>query len=210
MTRNSTPSPTFSRTSTAVEARGRVKYILGCIPARIAVAIVSPVLFFTALAMFIVGIIAAKALIENLDKLQRLAVVFQIVNYSLVMVISIFGLVGCIRRSLIVSRLFTGLLIGQLIFGIVAGALAMRMMFKGIDNASASASPDGASFNDVCTASLRSLAFICNDIKAIKPAFVLSYLEFWAWEILSIYVAFVYTKQLSSTRDVKVHEDEDA
>jgi hypothetical protein len=103
------PSPTLSRTSTAVEPRGRVKYVFGCIPARIAVAIVSPILFITALAMFIVGIIVAKILsaqicrictqlfpdkyflVGNLHSLQRLAVFFQIANYSLVMVISILG-----------------------------------------------------------------------------------------------------------------------
>jgi len=62
MNRHSTPSPTLSRTSTAVESRGRVKYVFRCIPARIAVAIISTVLFITALAMFIVGIIVAKAL----------------------------------------------------------------------------------------------------------------------------------------------------
>jgi hypothetical protein len=208
MNRHSTPSPTFSRTSTAVESRGRVKYVLGCIPARIAVAIVSPVLFLTALAMFIVGIIVAKALIANLRNLQRLAALFQIANYTLVMVISILGLVACIRRSLRVSQLFTGLLIGQLPFGIVSGALAIRSIFKGIDNAFAS--PDGAPFDTVCAASLGSLAFICNDIKAVKPTVVLSFLEFWLWEILCIYVAIVYTKQLLSTRDIKVLDEEDA
>jgi uncharacterized membrane protein len=202
----SIPSPTLSRTSTAVEPRGRVKYVFGCIPARIAVAIVSPILFITALAMFIVGIIVAKILIGNLHSLQRLAVFFQIANYSLVMVISILGLVACIRRSLRVSQLFTGLLVGQLPFGIVAGSLAMRMIFKGINNAFAS--PDGASFDNVCATSLKSLAFICNDIKAIKPAVVLSYLGFWFCEILSIYVAIAYTKQLSLTRNIKDIEED--
>jgi len=208
MNRNSTPSPTFSRTSTAVEARRKVKYVFRCIPARIAVAIVSPVLFITAIAMFVVGIIVAKALASNLGRLQRLATFFQIANYSLVMIISILGLVACIRRSLRLSQLFTGLLIGQLPFGIVAGALAMRMIFKGIDNAFDS--PDGSSFDTVCSDSLDSLAFVCDDIKAVKPAVVLSFLQFWFWEMISIYVAVVYTKQLSSTRDVKVLDEEDA
>jgi len=207
MNRHSIPSPTLSRTFTAVNARGRVKYVFGCIQARIAVAIISPILFLTALAMLTVGIIAAKALVGNLRKLQRLAVLFQIVNYSLVMFISILGLVACIRRSLRISRLFTGLLIGQLPFGIVAGALAMRMIFKGIDDAFAS--PD-APFDTSCATSLESLSFICNDIKAIKPAVVLAYLKFWFGEIIAIYVAIVYTKQLSSTRDIKVLEEEDA
>jgi len=185
-----------------------VKYVFRCIPARIAVAIVSPILFITALAMFIVGIIVTKALIGNLRNLQRIAAFFQIANYTLVMIISILGLVACIRRSLLISQLFTGLLIGQLPFGIVSGALAMRSIFKGIDNAFAS--PDGESFDTVCAASLESLAFICNDIKSIKPAVVLSFLEFWFWEILCIYVAITYTKQLLSTRDIKVLDEEDA
>ena len=215
MDRGSAPSPTLSRTSTAVEARGNVKYVFRSIPARIAVAITSTVLFITALAMFIVGIIVAKALrarlsiyrllvtqnffvVGNLGNLQRLAVFFQVVNYSLVMVISIIGyvtstllaslpsdevhvrLVACIRRSLRLSQAFTGLLIAQLPFGIVAGALAMRMIFKGINSAS---DTSGASFDTVCAGSLESLAFICNDINSIKPAVVLSFLEFWFWEM---------------------------
>jgi len=159
------------------------------------------------MAMLVVGIIVAKALVGNLGRLQRLATFFQIANYSLVMVISILGLVACIRRSLRLSQLFTGLLIGQLLFGIVAGALAIRMVFKGIDNAFDS--PDGSSFDTVCSDSLDSLAFICDDIKVIKPAAVLSFLQFWFWEMISIYVAVVYTKELSSTRGSKVL-DEDA
>jgi len=201
-------SPTLSRTSTTVESRGKVKYVLGCIQARIAVAILSTTLFITGLAMFIVGIIATKALAGNLHKVQRLAACFQIVNYTLVMVISILGLVACIRRSLLVSRLFTSLLAAQLPFGITSGTLVLRAVFKGIK--SAYTSPDGAPFDTVCAASLKSLAFICNDIKAIKPSFVISFLLFWFLEILTVYVAIVYTKQLSSTRGDKVIDDDDA
>lgn len=61
----------------------------------------------------------------------------------------------------------------------------MRMIFKGINNAFDSTSD--ASFDAVCTVSLESLAFICNDIKAIKPAVVLSFLEFWFWEMRMYY-----------------------
>jgi hypothetical protein len=122
MNRHSIPSPTLSRTSTAIETRGRVKYVLGCIPARIAVAIVSPVLFLTSLAMFIVGIVVAKALrtqisshdnssltyifvVANLHNLQRLAALFQITNYTLVMIISILGSVTSKHSSISTSNI---------------------------------------------------------------------------------------------------------
>lgn len=61
-TRTQARSPTLSRASTAVGTGGRLRYIFRCIPARIAVAIVSPILFLTSLVMLILGIMVARVL----------------------------------------------------------------------------------------------------------------------------------------------------
>jgi hypothetical protein len=73
----------------------------------------------------------------------------------------------------------------------------MRSIFKGID--SAYASPDGALFETVCATSLESLAFICNSIKAVKPAVVMSFLMFWFWEMRKYCALFVFTALIVSS-----------
>jgi len=203
-------SPTLSRTSTAVGAGGRLRYIFKCIPARIGVAIASPILFLTSLVMLILGIMVARILGNDLHNLQRLATYFQIANYALVLVIAIIGLVAAVRPSLRLAQLFMGLLIGQFPFGIVAGALAMRVIFKGIQDASSSTIADGTTFTDVCSASLEGLSFLCQWVQIVKPVVVLSYLQFWIWELFTIYAGVAYCRQLSSTADIKILEEEDA
>jgi len=203
-------SPTLSRTSTAVGAGERLRFIFRCIPARIGVAIASPILFLTSLVMLIVGIMVARILANDLLKLQRLATYLQIANYALVLVIAIIGLVAAIRPSLRVAQVFTGFLVAQFPFGVVAGALAMRLIFKGIQEAKTSIVDDSTTFTDICSASLQDLSFLCQWVQTVKPIIVLSFLEFWIWELFTIYAGVVYCRQLSSMGDIKVLEEEDA
>lgn len=139
------------------------------------------------------------------------------------------SLFAAIRRSLRIAQLFTGLLIVQLPFGIVAGALAMRMIFKGVEEATSATVVAGTTFADVCSASLEGLSFLCQWVQIVKPIVVVSYLEFWIWEFcksfsffpslnynanapltVSIYAGVVYCHQLSSMGDIKILEEEDA
>jgi hypothetical protein len=160
--------------------------------------------------MLTLGIMVARILGSQLHGLQRLSAYFQIVNYALVIIIAISGLFAAIRRSLRIAQLFTGLLIVQLPFGIVAGALAMRMIFKGVEEASSATVVAGTTFADVCSASLEGLSFLCQWVQIVKPIVVVSYLEFWIWEFFSIYAGVVYCHQLSSMGDIKILEEEDA
>ena len=93
------------------------------------------------------------------------------------------SITAAVRRSLRVAQLFTGFLIGQFPFGIIAGSLAMRMMFQGIADATAATVADDNTFTDVCSASMEGLSFLCRWIALIKPIVVVSYLEFWFWEL---------------------------
>ena len=111
ISRNSPPSPTLSRTSTAVGFVGQVKrhYVFHCIPARVGLGMFIPLLFFFAIFMIVAGgLIAGRlrsyliffhypasihwlSLVHQAHKLSRLAIIFQLTNYSLVVVIAALG-----------------------------------------------------------------------------------------------------------------------
>ena len=59
----------------------------------------------------------------------------------------------------------------------------MRMIFLGIEEASSATVAEGTTFADVCAVSLEGLSFLCKWVEIVKPIVVVSYLEFWIWEL---------------------------
>lgn len=238
-TNNSPPSPTLSRSSTAVGSVGQAKrrHVFHCIPARVGLGMFIPLLFFFAIFMIVAGGLIAGRLLHQAHKLSRLAIIFQLTNYSIVVVIAALGMHAIIRHSLRASQFFTCLLMGQLPFGIVAGAISMRVIFRAASNTTQNAAsqlPDVASaaassnvtsstevvaaraveaatgsWEETCSAALHGLTFICERWHRVQPLIVVAYLLFWFLEMIVIYTSIVYIRQLSSKAEVKILDNDD-
>jgi hypothetical protein len=132
---NSPPSPTLSRSSTLVTQGKSRTYVFKCMPSRIAVGMLSPLLLLTSLAMVVGGSLLANKLEKHMSPVQRLAIGFQIFNYLFVAAAAIVGLHTVVRLSHRAGRLFVALIMGQLPFGIGFGALCIHVVFKATHHA---------------------------------------------------------------------------
>jgi len=145
----SPPSPVFSFTETYVDNSavnphtgpfGRT-YIFWVIPSRIGVAALSSLMFVCSIGMAAGAGFIANRLEGNLNAIQRLAIIFQILNYVFVTITSLVGLYAVlsylhrnapcpITRAYTSSQLFCGLLLGHLPFSVASGALSIHIVFK--------------------------------------------------------------------------------
>lgn len=123
------PSPTFSRSSTLVMIKSQT-YVFKRIPSRLAVALLSPALLLTSLAMVVASSLLANRLEKHMTTLQRLAIAFQIFNHLFVLAAAVIGIHTALRLSHRTSRIFNGMLIGHIPFGVASGILCIYIVFK--------------------------------------------------------------------------------
>lgn len=134
-----------------------------------------------------------------------------------------------IRQSLRASQFFTCLLFGQLPFGIVAGAISMRVIFRAASQivsqvpnaASAAASSNAASsteavaaravaeaatgsWEETCSAALHGLTFICKRWHRVQPLIVVAYLLFWFLEMSEFFFTLFEITILMSIASIVV------
>ncbi|KAF9531337.1 hypothetical protein CPB83DRAFT_761509 [Crepidotus variabilis] len=190
-------------------------YIFRVIPSRIGVAFISSLMFVCSISMAVGASLIANRLDGQLTPVQRLAIIFQVLNYlfvALASMVGLYSLISILHRNAIsplsrarkACQLFCGLLLGHLPFSIASGALSIHIVFKattralrvGIETAERKAGSP--------------LYWICTKTQLIKGLIVVLYLALWFLEVVALYAGTRYSAQLHSVEMIKNVEDEEA
>lgn len=188
-------SPVFSSTETLQATQTPTVYILRCIPARTAV-LVSAVLLLVCSSLFCS---ASWTIADKLDKyltdMQKVAIYFHLINCVFVWGASLVGIYAAgMNKKPGHSQLFAALLLGQIIFGIASGAWCLSIIF---------ATANSGDRVTKCAAMVEHWAGICRNLSLVKVLSVVAFVAMWILEIVAIYVANRFAKQLREEDLVK-------
>jgi len=180
-------SPVFSSTETLQATQTPTVYILRCIPARTAV-LVSAVLLLGCSTLFCsAGWTIAEQLEKYITDMQRVAIYFHMINSMFIWGASLVGIYAAgMNKKPGHSQLFAALLLGQILFGIASGAWCLYIIFA------------TANSGDRATkcAAMTHWGDICRNSGLVKALSTVAFLVVWILEIVAIYVANRFAKQL--------------
>jgi len=179
-------SPVFSSAETLQATQTPIVYILRCIPARTAV-LVSAVFLLVCSSLFCS---ASWTIADQLDKyltdMQKVAIYFHLINCVFIWGASLVGIYAAgMNKKPSHSQLFAALPLGQIIFGIASGAWCLQIIFATTN------SGDRAT-----KCATMHWAGICRNLGLVKVLSVVAFEVMWILEIVAIYVANRFAKQL--------------
>jgi len=182
-------APVFPSTETEATQLTRTPtvYVLRCIPARKAVLVSAVLLFVYSDLVCAAGWVIGNKLGDYLTDLQKIAIYFHVMNCVFLSGTSFLGIyAGAKSTKPKHSQLFAALLLGQILFGIASGVWCLHIMFTAGDLATK------------CTA-MNQMGFftgICRRLSLVKGLSVVAFTTLWILEIVTIYVANRFAKQL--------------
>lgn len=178
----------FSSTETLQATQTPTVYILRCIPARTAV-LISAVLLLGCSSLFCsAGWTVAEKLDKYITDMQKVAIYFHMINCAFIWGASLVGIYAAgMNKKPSHPLLFAALLLGQIIFGIASGAWCLQIIF---------ATANSGDRATACGAMVGRWVSVCRSPSSIKVLSLLAFGVVWILEIVGIYVANRFAKQL--------------
>jgi len=165
-------------------------YILRVIPARTALLACAFFLFVFSAFLAACGWFVVQKLDHQLNDFQRLVIYFHIMNYIFLGIASLIGIYAAItNKHPKRAQVFSSLLFGHFLFGVVSGAMVLQIIFMGTTSICISLQEIG------------SWKKLCNRRALIKGVSVVAYVSVWMLELLATYVAVLFTGQLQEEED---------
>jgi hypothetical protein len=159
------------------------------------------VITFTVLGLLFGSLIVAAGILR-IRHLQagRPTLVVQVIMYTFLALISVFGLMATIMRRRRLVAIFWAMLTAHLIFSIISGSFTLHAIFKNapanMENCIAT-QPDDPDQESHCRKAE----------VAVKGAFISVFIIIWLFQIYACLVIDKYTKQLAEEEDAMFKEE---
>ncbi|TEB30904.1 hypothetical protein FA13DRAFT_1733317 [Coprinellus micaceus] len=105
-------------------------YTFGCFPSRWAFLVLAVLLTMMSLTSLVMGSVLYSKLYLGITEFQRIGIILHVVVYALLLIFCGFGLYSVIFRSSRVGSWFCVMLLSQILFEIVAGAICLHFLFN--------------------------------------------------------------------------------
>jgi len=186
-TARTTPVLPSTETGTIQLTRTTTVYVLRCIPARKAVLVSAVLLLVYSDLLCAAGWVIGNKLDKYLTNSQKIAIYFHVMNCVFLCGTSLLGIyAGAKGKKPKHSQLFAAFLLGQILFGIASGVWCLHIIFTAGEIATK------------CSAFVQMGFFtsICRRLSLVKGLSVVAFTGLWMLEIVTIYVANRFAKQL--------------